>query len=74
MVAGETFRTHYISFLHFLDPKVIGVKSPLVYWPRYTSWDPVLLNLRDSGNTLIQDDFRQESAQYLETHSSAFRL
>ncbi|RDW89516.1 hypothetical protein BP6252_01548 [Coleophoma cylindrospora] len=69
-IATDTFRSYYISFTHYLNPNAINATSPLIYWPRYTTWDPVLLNLRADGNTLIQDDFRAASAEYLAEHVS----
>lgn len=73
-VAAQTYLTHYISFVYYQDPNVISINAPLTYWPQYSTWNPVLLNLLNTGNALIQDDFRQEASDFFESTISQFRL
>lgn len=73
-VATQTYLTHYIFFVNYQNPNAISIDAPLLYWPQYSTWNPVLLNLLNTGNALIQDDFRQEASNFLESTVSQFRL
>ena len=61
IIPGHTYKSYYISFVYYLDPNVISTQAPLTYWPQYTTSHPVLLNIRDTGNTLVLDEFRDNS-------------
>ena len=61
---------YYISFINHQDPNALGIAAPLVNWPQWTSQNQTLLNLLVDSNGLIEDNFRQESFDYIEGHRS----
>ncbi|KAI7230092.1 lipase 3 precursor [Hortaea werneckii] len=74
-LAARAWRSFYAAFAHTLDPNTSpGPGGSSLYWPRYTTWDKSLLNLRDTGLTLVQDNFRAEAYEFLRSHLSDFRL
>ncbi|KAK3656298.1 hypothetical protein LTR56_002999 [Elasticomyces elasticus] len=65
--------TYYVSFVNKLDPNASTTAAPLITWPKWTSSSPTLVNFAALGNSLIPDNFRQASSDYLATKSNAFR-
>ncbi|KAK3616879.1 hypothetical protein LTR22_026919 [Elasticomyces elasticus] len=66
--------TYYVSFVNRLDPTALTTAAPLITWPKWTASSPKLVNLSALGNSLIPDNFRQASSDYLATKSKAFRI
>jgi len=72
-VPTTTLQTAYIAFTNNLDPNALGTSSPLINWPKWTASNPQLLSMTQLSNSLIEDDFRQDSYNYLAQHVSDFR-
>ena len=63
----DTIQTYYISFANNLDPNAITTNAPLIEWPQWVNntGAPQLNNFKLLSNSLITDDFRSESYDYL---------
>ena len=77
-IPAQTIRTYYVSFVNNLDPNAITTAAPLIDWPQWdnSSGSPQLNNFQLLGNNLINDDFRSESYDYLNSiiPTGAFRV
>lgn len=72
---STAFQTYFISFISHLDPNALGLRASMIHWPQYLSGSsPQLLNLYNSSNEIILDDFREDAYQFLKAHESGFRL
>lgn len=66
-----TIRTHYVSFVNSLDPNTI---FQLVKWPQWTAGSTQLLQFNAIGNTIVQDNFRSSSYDYITSHQGVFHV
>lgn len=73
-IPTQSIQRYYISFVNHLDPNALGVSAPLIQWPQWTDSGRGLLNFGLFGNSIIKDDFRETSYQYLSQFRSSFRL
>ena len=68
-----TYQSHLINFVNNLDPNLGKHVTGLIDWPEWTAASRKILNIATTGNTLLDDTFRQESSDYLGAHASDFR-
>ncbi|KAJ4030528.1 hypothetical protein NW761_000068 [Fusarium oxysporum] len=73
-IVAQTQQRYAISFINTLDPNALGVSSPLINWPKYTTSTAQLVNEGKDSNTLIKDDFRSQQYQYWRDNISKFRI
>ncbi|KAK4915845.1 hypothetical protein LTR49_016103 [Elasticomyces elasticus] len=73
-IPQQSVLTYYVSFVNRLDPNALTTAAPLITWPKWTASSPKLVNFAALGNSLIPDNFRQASSDYLATKSNAFRI
>ncbi|KAK3617880.1 hypothetical protein LTR56_025012 [Elasticomyces elasticus] len=73
-IPQQSVLTYYVSFVSKLDPNALTTAAPLITWPKWTASSPKLVNFAALGNSLIPDNFRQASSDYLATKSSVFRV
>jgi carboxylesterase type B len=71
---GIAMATYIISFVNHLNPNTISTASPLIEWPRWTNSQRQLINISKTTNSLIQDNFREKSYEYLRNHYSTFQM
>ena len=65
LVPRQSIYRYYISFINHLDPNALGTPAPTIDWPQWTSASPQLLNFEALQNTLLPDNFRQESYDFI---------
>jgi acetylcholinesterase len=71
---GISMATYIISFVNHLNPNAISTASPLIEWPRWIDNQRQLINISKSTNSLIRDDFREQSYEYIRNHYSTFQI
>lgn len=74
-IPASSIQTYYISFINYLNPNTISIAAPLIEWPQWkASTSMQMMNFSALQNTLIQDNFRQASYNFLKAHPSSFRV
>jgi carboxylesterase type B len=68
--ATSSIRTYYLNFIHNLDPNK-GVEK-YAKWPLWGEGNKLMWFKTMFGNDLLDDDFRQESADFLEQNAASF--
>lgn len=68
--AAKSIRAYYLSFVYNLDP---NVGSGQDNWPQWKT-SKQLKQFGANSNTLLTDDFRSDSAQYLATNLKQFYI
>ncbi|CAG9997142.1 unnamed protein product [Clonostachys byssicola] len=69
-VAGNAINAAYIHFVHHLDP---NGRTRAPWWPQWDEEGLVLANFSASETGLTRDDFRRESFDFINAHSSEIR-
>ncbi|EZG03171.1 hypothetical protein H106_06673 [Trichophyton rubrum CBS 735.88] len=69
---STSIQNYYLSFVNTLDPNK-GTPSGFPNWPRWSE-GKTLLNFEALKNSYLTDDFRQESAMYLEKHTDILHI
>ncbi|KID80771.1 uncharacterized protein G6M90_00g005960 [Metarhizium brunneum] len=70
--AANSIRTYYSNFVHNLDPNV-GVQGEFPNWPRWSEGNNLAHFFRDRS-TLLKDDFRQTSYEWISNHIAELRF
>ena len=73
-ITATTYQTYYTSFINFLNPNTISTTTPLINWPQYNPSNPQLLHMNATFNSLLADNFRQASYNYLASHVGQMRV
>lgn len=63
-------RSYYLSFVNYLDP---NVKSGFKEWPQWKQGKK-LLNFYPLFSTIINDDFRDDTYQYILNNADVLRI
>lgn len=74
ILGAASMQTYYISFINYLNPNNISTAAPLIEWPLYTTSTRQLLNFSATENTLITDNFRQPSYEFIHDFPSIFQF
>lgn len=73
-VPTEAIETYYISFINHLDPNRLNDIASLEHWPRYVAENPHLMQFNVNNTIISMDTFRQESYEYLASHTDVFKI
>ncbi|TPX11614.1 uncharacterized protein E0L32_007593 [Thyridium curvatum] len=68
--ASRTIQGYYINFLYNLDP---NVGTSFMQWPKWKEGQQ-LMNFFANKGALINDDFRQDSYEYIANNVAAFHI
>ncbi|KAK3191602.1 hypothetical protein K4F52_002417 [Lecanicillium sp. MT-2017a] len=68
--ATRSIRTYYLNFIHNVDPNK-GVEK-YATWPLWGEGNKLMWFKTMFENDLLEDDFRQESADFLEQNAESF--
>jgi len=68
--AAKTIRGYYFSFVHNLDP---NEGNDLLEWPQWSKTKK-LLNFGANSNSLLDDNFRQDTSEWLKVNVAALRV
>ncbi|QUC23524.1 uncharacterized protein UV8b_07765 [Ustilaginoidea virens] len=69
---AQSSRTYYLNLMYHLDPNVDrGIYKE---WPTWTTEERKLLHINLGVNEIIEDDFRQESYEYLAKHAQVLHF
>ncbi|DAA73870.1 TPA_exp: putative secreted lipase [Trichophyton benhamiae CBS 112371] len=71
-IPSTSIQNYYLSFVNNLDPNK-GTPLGFPKWPRWSE-GKMLLNFEAVKNSLLKDDFRGESAKYLEEHTDILHI
>ncbi|KAI0534547.1 sterol esterase [Xylaria digitata] len=61
--ASKAFQSYYLSFLYTMDPNN-GTPDGIAKWPQWKEGKQ-LMNIYNTFSTLLKDDFRSESSEWL---------
>jgi carboxylesterase type B len=70
--ASKSIQSYYISFLYTMDPNN-GTSSEFPKWPQWKE-KKQLMNFYNAFSTLITDDFRSDSAAWLNGHVDVLHI
>ncbi|KID98445.1 sterol esterase precursor, partial [Metarhizium majus ARSEF 297] len=70
--AANSIRTYYSNFVYNLDPNV-GVQGEFPNWPRWSEGNNLAHFFADRS-TLLKDDFRQTSYEWIANHIEELRF
>ena len=70
----QAILNYYVSFINTQDPNSYYTIYNLAEWPQWTTANPTLLDFGGMMNSVIPDNFRQESADYLAKAVTVFRV
>ncbi|EGE00060.1 lipase [Trichophyton tonsurans CBS 112818] len=71
-VPSTSIQNYYLSFVNTMDPNK-GTPFGFPKWPRWSEGKK-LLNFEAVKNSLLTDDFRQESAKFLDEHADILHI
>jgi carboxylesterase type B len=66
--------THYISFINDLDPNTITAPQTALRWPQWKNDTRQLVSFNEKNTTLMKDDFRSKTYDFLLQHIEEFRV
>ncbi|KAJ3572252.1 hypothetical protein NPX13_g5112 [Xylaria arbuscula] len=70
--ASKAIQSYYFSFLYTMDPNE-GLPDGIAEWPQWSE-SKQLLNMYSSFSTLLTDDFRSDSAQWIADNVDALHI
>ncbi|QDS73617.1 hypothetical protein FKW77_001870 [Venturia effusa] len=70
----QTIWTYYISFIHDLDPNTITTPETALKWPQWKNDTRQLVSFNEKNTTLIKDDFRSTTYDYILQKIEQFRV
>ena len=79
-VPYEHVLRYYVSFVNFLDPNQMmemaggSQAAPLTRWPRWTPQDRRMIQFNVDGESIIRDDFREQSYAYFKEVISELKV
>ncbi|KAI0156831.1 Alpha/Beta hydrolase protein [Xylariaceae sp. FL1272] len=77
-VAYKHISQWYLSFINYQDPNKIdesfGYGSRLTHWPRYTAQGKAMIQFDVKNESIIRDDYRQQSYDYFKTVISSIKI
>ena len=71
--AARAMRSYFINFVHGLDPNGEGEDAELPEWPRWSEGKK-LVHVDADGSGLLDDNFRQESYEWLVENGDILRF
>lgn len=73
-VPSASIMRYYTSFINNLDPNALGNDASLINWPRWSEAGRGMLNFGLTANSVIQDNFREASFEFLDANASNLRV
>ena len=67
---GGALQGYLLNFVNSVDPNGAGLAA----WPKWECSDRKLLNISAAAAEVIEDDFRQESYEFLRDHLDGFKV
>jgi carboxylesterase type B len=66
--------THYISFINNLDPNTISAPETTLKWPQWKNDTRQLISFNEKNLTIIKDDFRSKTYDFILERIEQFRV
>jgi len=70
-IPSSTIQRYYLSFFHTMDPN--EGTTGLIEWPKWSE-DEQLVHFLALGTTLLKDDFRADSYEFVESNVGSFHI